>query len=75
MAAVSEGGTGGVAITVQTALQQFIHISPENSEGSMLHPRALPHSIPAPLLYTTFHFSWCEQPGPGPSPSSSSLGW
>ena len=76
MSAVSEGGTGGaVGTIVQTALQELIHISSENRKGSKLHPRALPYPISAPLLYSTSHFPWWEQPGSGPSPSSSSLGW
>lgn len=74
MAAVSEGETEGVvALTAQIALQQWIHISSENSKGRKLHPSSLPHSIPAPLLCSNSHFPWWEQPGPGLS--FSFLGW
>lgn len=56
MAAVSEGGTGGVvAITAQISLQQLIHTSSENSKGSKLHPMSSPfHLSSTTLLYFPF---------------------
>lgn len=76
MAAVSEGGTGGVvAISVQTALQQFVHTASENSTGgklgfqgsSTLHPSSITlHCLPFSLVGTAW--SW-------PQSQFSSLGW